>query len=109
MNLVEEQQGNAVILSLDGRLDSVSAKAFEDKLMPLVDAKPELLIVDFAKLEYISSAGLRVLLMAAKRMKASQGNLALCAMREHVREVFEISGFSNIFKIHPGREAALAG
>ena len=65
------------------------------------------LVIDFEATEYISSAGLRVLLMAAKKMKSTDGKLILCSMSEHVKEVFDIAGFTPIFNIETSREAAI--
>ena len=66
------------------------------------------MVVDCAGMEYISSAGLRVLLVAAKQARAANGQLALATLRDNPREVFDISGFSAIFAIHPSLEQALA-
>lgn len=65
-------------------------------------------VIDFAALDYISSAGLRVVLMTAKRAKQGKGTLVLCGLQPHVKEVFEISGFLKILEVAPDRLAALA-
>jgi anti-anti-sigma factor len=64
--------------------------------------------VDFAGVEYISSAGLRVFLLLAKRMRDLQGRVVLCAMPEPVRQVFRLAGFMPLFLVEPSRDAALA-
>ena len=66
------------------------------------------LVVDFSRLDFISSSGMRVLLIAAKALKAGEGTLVLCAMKNHIEEVFRISGFDRIIPIKDSREAALA-
>ena len=66
------------------------------------------LIVDFSRLDFISSSGMRVLLIAAKALKAGEGTLVLCAMKNHIEEVFRISGFDRIIPIEESRESALA-
>jgi anti-anti-sigma factor len=79
----------------------------EDRFTTLLDGASKQLLLDFTELDYVSSAGLRVLLIAAKRVKACQGRLAICALRPDVLEVFEISGFTKIFSLYPTRAQAL--
>lgn len=107
MELKESSENGQTVVELIGRLDSNTSKAVEDRLAALLDGGVKAMVLDFAALEYVSSAGLRVLLVVAKRMKAAQGRLAICALRPEVREVFEISGFSKIFSIFPGKAEAL--
>lgn len=94
-------------MSLQGRIDSASAPLFEQAVQNLFGEAGRKAVMDFSRLDYISSAGLRVVLMAAKRAKQSQGRLLLCALPAHVREVFEISGFLKIIDSVDSREAAL--
>lgn len=107
MELKESSEGGQTVVELIGRLDSNTSKAVEDRLAALLDGGVKAMVLDFAALEYVSSAGLRVLLVVAKRMKAAQGRLAICGLRPEVREVFEISGFSKIFSIFPAKAEAL--
>lgn len=94
--------------AIEGRVDSVSASEMEKALQPLFVETGERAIVDFSKLDYISSAGLRVVLMLAKRAKQNEGRLLLCSMSPQVREVFEISGFLKILDVAADPAAALA-
>ena len=107
MDIQEQRQGDVMILQPVGRLDSLSCREFETRLLAALD-ESKTVVVDCAVLDYISSAGLRVLLVAAKHNRTSGGRLALAALRENVREVFEISGFSAIFALHPTVAAAVA-
>ncbi|MEX1110117.1 MAG: STAS domain-containing protein [Dongiaceae bacterium] len=108
MELHEETLETATVLSPQGRIDSSNAKDFEEALISRVqDGRPAILL-DLAELRYISSAGLRVILLAAKQQRGKQGKFALCALTTEVREVFEVSGFGKILDIHPGRAEALA-
>ncbi len=91
-----------------GRLDSTACAAFETELVGYLNAGSQRLLIDFSDLDYISSAGLRVILMAAKRLKASGGNIALCSLNETIGEVFEVSGFDRILDIHKNAESARA-
>src|SRR5262245_1941863 len=107
MELVESSERGQLIVALRGRLDSTTCQAVEDRLTVLLEAGTSALVLDFADLEYISSAGLRVLLMIARRLHAVQGRLVIFAPRTEVEEVFELSGFAKVFGIFPSRAEAL--
>jgi anti-anti-sigma factor len=94
-------------VTLTGRLDSVTSSGLEKSLQALFEATGTRTMVDFSALTYVSSAGLRVILMAAKRVKQSQGKLVLFGLMPQVREVFEISGFLKILDVVDDRAAAL--
>lgn len=108
IEVAEERDGEALVLLPVGRLDSANARSFESIVMARVDAGERRLLVDFNRLQFISSSGMRVLLMAAKKLQSSDGRLVLCGMPEHIHEVFRISGFDQIIPIRDTREAALA-
>jgi len=108
MDIPEQEVGGVLVLAPSGRLDSNTAPDFEALLMGRLGAGVSRLVIDFATLDYISSAGLRVLLMAAKRLKQGGGHLVLCNVKAHILEVFEISGFLAIFTIAGNRDDALA-
>ncbi|WP_024538031.1 STAS domain-containing protein [Comamonas badia] len=108
MDIITETTGNATIVALQGQVNSANAQALEVQLVALVDAGARQLVLDCAGLDYISSAGLRLVLVLAKRLKLEGGRLVLCAMRSHVHEVFDISGFLAILDVQPTREGALA-
>ena len=93
----KRMEKGALIISLEGRLDTLSSPGFEAELEPLL-ADAESLTIDFEKLEYISSAGLRVLLAAHKAMSAT-GGMKVTNANEMVREVFDVTGFSDILSI----------
>ena len=101
---IEEQ----VVVSLSGRIDSTAAVEFEEKLIEIIDAGANKMIIDFLRVQFISSAGLRVLLLAAKKVKPYSGKLVLCDMSKDVREVFDISGFSTIFDIQENVTKAIS-
>lgn len=108
MSITAERDGNTLVLQLQGRLDSTSSAAAEAEILGHLDAGPSHVVLDFGKLDYISSAGLRVVLIAAKRVKQSGGTMVLCALQPHIREVFEISGFLSILTVADDRAGALA-
>jgi anti-sigma B factor antagonist len=107
MQIFEENQDNIYIFKLTGRLDSKTSPEFEKKIVQAIEDGYNQIIVDFEDLEYLSSAGLRVLLKATKRLKQIEGKIVLCSMADYVREVFEISGFDSFLPILAKREDAL--
>lgn len=107
MDITRETIEGVTVMTPHGRVDSNSARDLEEVLLPLFD-DGEAVLVDLDKMSYISSAGLRVLLLAARRSKATGVSLALCCMSKPVEEVFAISGFAKLFRIHPDRPEALA-
>lgn len=107
MEIREYTQDNVLVLGPVGRLDSLTCRDFETRLLAVLDTHAQV-VIDCAALDYISSAGLRVLLVAAKRSQANNGRLVLAALKDNLREVFDISGFSVIFEIHPTTAAAIA-
>lgn len=108
MDIKKETIGGITVMAPRGRVDSNSARELEEALLPLFDGGTPVL-VDLDSMSYISSAGLRVLLLAARRSKATNLPLALSSMSKPVEEVFAISGFAKLFRIYPDRAAALAG
>jgi len=97
------------VLAFEGRLDTQTSPDAQQQLTRLIEAGEKRFIVNFEKLDYISSAGLRVLLVAAKQLKGIDGELRICSLNEVVGEVFDISGFTTIFKIFGSESEALDG
>lgn len=108
MEITQEKDGALLVLRPKGRLDSANAHPFEEKMTAALSGGETNILVDFSELNYISSAGLRVLLMGAKRTQAAKGKIVLCALNDNIREVFEVSGFLSIFKVYPTRAEAVA-
>jgi anti-anti-sigma factor len=108
MDIAEVKQNGIVILGLKGRLDASNAGTLESKVLALIDAGERRFVVDCAQLDYISSAGLRVLLMAVKRLNANGGKIAIAALQDQIKEVFDIAGFSSIFQICGTQAEAVA-
>jgi len=107
MEIFQTKSDDATILKLEGRLDTNTASSFENKLMGLINNNEHKIVIDFTQLDFISSSGLRVLLMAGKKLKTVNGKLGLCALREHVKEVFDVAGFTMLFTMFPNQEEAI--
>lgn len=105
-----EAHGATTIVAAEGRLDFGAAPAFQEQLEKLLTpgAGRVAVLLDCAALDYVSSAGLRALLVAARAAQRFGSSFALCALRPAVREVLELSGFSRILTVHADRDAALA-
>jgi anti-anti-sigma factor len=108
MEFAHENAGDVVVAKLAGRLDSQSAPPAEEQLTVLIGTAAPRLAIDLSNLEYISSAGLRVLLVVARKVQQAQGKMALFGLAPGVREVFSISGFDTIFTVRDDAAAALA-
>ncbi len=108
MTIAIEATERAHIATLRGQLNSANAASVESELLTLVNQGTKHWLLDFSALDYISSAGLRVVLVLAKRLRQESGKLVLCGMQPHVREVFDISGFLTILTVEPGRSEGLA-
>jgi anti-anti-sigma factor len=106
MTIIQTEKDGIMELSISGRLDAVSAVEADKDFNKVIDAGHENLLVNLDNLDYISSAGLRVLLVVAKRIQQNGGKVVLCSLSNNVKEVFEISGFSSIFKIFPSNSDA---
>ena len=103
-----ETQGSVLIANLEGALNSENSAQVEADILRGLDQGCNQLLIDLSALTYISSAGLRVALVVAKRLKQSAGTLVLCGLQNQIRQVFEISGFLNFLTVDATRAEALA-
>lgn len=93
------QKDKSVMVSLEGRLDTVTSSEFEKQLAPFYQIPETELVLDCSAMEYISSAGLRVVLMAHKCLTAKNGRFIIRNLSKEVRSVFDMTGFSRIMTI----------
>ncbi|MCI8298965.1 MAG: STAS domain-containing protein [Lachnospiraceae bacterium] len=99
MNITENLNGNQLCISLEGRLDTTTAPELEKVLSGSLEGVTELTF-DMGALDYLSSAGLRILLGAQKRMN-KQGSMKVVKVNETIMEIFEVTGFADILTIEP--------
>jgi anti-anti-sigma factor len=97
------------VLAFEGRLDTQTSPDAQQQLTQLIEAGSTKILVNLEKLDYISSAGLRVLLVVAKKLKANAGELRICSLNAVVKEVFDISGFDMILPVSASEAEALEG
>ena len=107
MQIDEEKSKAALVIAPQGRVDSVSSGELERLVVARLDAGERRLVIDLMGVDYISSAGLRVLLLAAKRLKPAPGALVLCSLGPSIRAVLDLAGFTSLFAIEPTRALAL--
>lgn len=107
MEIIEEKRGVLSTFKLQGRLDSNTSQVFEKRIFDAMADGTKNVVIDFKNLDYISSAGLRVILKATKALKREDGKILLCAMQDYVKEVFEIAGFDSFLPIVPTLDDAL--
>lgn len=107
MEITASKQGAVSVVALAGRFDAQTSGQVDASLQAIFQAGGQKLLVDMGRVEYISSAGLRVLLAAAKKTNSLGGTLVLCGLQPYVLEVFEVAGFTSIFKIAPDAATAL--
>ena len=108
MEIEERTEGSAVVVSLDGRLDGLSAPDLETRVSAIVERGDVRMVLDCGKMSYVSSAGLRVLLVSARKCQQGGGKMVIAALQPEGRSVMEMSGFLSIIECHETSEAALA-
>lgn len=107
LTITEDTVRGVAVMAPQGRIDSATAKEFETAALNRIAGGATRVVFDFAELNYISSAGLRVVLLAGKKLRAAGGALVLCALQPSIRDVFEISGFLGLFEVRENRDEAV--
>jgi anti-anti-sigma factor len=108
MDVIEQVAGPVTIVEPRGRIDSVTAKEFGERLAKLLSAGRHRLVIDLKSISYISSAGFRQLLIANRSTLEKNGKLALCGVVGEVKRLFDIGAFGDLFPIFPTREDGIA-
>lgn len=108
MEIGEAKQGSIIIVSPVGRVDGVGAPDLERRMTEIAERGEHRVLIDCEKMDYISSAGLRAVLIGARMCQQKGGALTLCALQPDCRTVLEMSGFLNIVKCYDTRGDAVA-
>lgn len=103
----EEKKGSVMIFALAGRLDSSTSPGVESKILDAIEEGTHDVILDFSALDYISSAGIRVLVHCHKELEKKQGNIFLAAVPKPIENVLYITGFLPYFKVYEAQAQAL--
>lgn len=107
MEIAVDNKNDLTVLKLTGRMDAVTSSNFDKQVTELIGKHQVKLVVNMQNLEYISSAGLRSILAATKKLRAEQGDMVFCNLQGHVAEVFQISGLTALFKISDSEDKAV--
>jgi anti-anti-sigma factor len=102
----DEQLGAVSILHVKGRLDAVSSPVLEQKISQLVDGGATRLVLECGQMAYMSSAGMRVLLIATRKI-AGKGKMVVCGLQDEVLDIIKMAGFQNVVEIRPSQQEAL--
>jgi len=108
MEIKEENRGEVKIIGLRGRLDATTSPGVEKRLLELVAQGEVRIAFDLSGLSYISSMGLRVLMVVAKQVQTAGGKLALATLSDSVREIFNLAGFTQLFSVFQTVDEAAA-
>jgi anti-sigma B factor antagonist len=109
MEIIQTVEDEVVVVALQGRLDTNTSVSLEDELLNLTREANHKVVINLDELDFISSSGLRVLLTAGKQSKRVSGRIVLCGFKDHVKQVFDVAGFTMLFTIYPTQEEALRG
>lgn len=107
MNVIEEIKNDVVILKLEGRLDATTCAQVESKVNQITESGKNKLIFNLQKMDYLSSAGMRVLLSVTKKIKSLNGKFIVCCLTDDVLEIIKMAGFNQILNIVPEEDIAL--
>ena len=108
MQIGERRDGDVIVLQPTGRIDNDTSPAFQAKLLAAIGTAPAAVLVDLAGVDYISSAGLRALMMGSKQSKATKGRIGVTKLQPVVKEIFAISRFSHVVPVFDTPADALA-
>ena len=107
LNMHIEEHQHVLCFRLDGRLDATSTPQLEAKINAQIDSGKKHVLLDFGRIDYLSSAGMRLLLSATRRLKSDGGQLNMCSINEDVMEIIKVAGFERILNIFPTEAAAM--
>ena len=102
-----EQKNGVSIFNLQGRIDASNSNQIHEKIMDEIESGANDIVINFAEVSYISSAGLRILVYTSKTMKKKSGTLSICAMSKNIEKIFQISGLMGLFDVHSNLETSL--
>ena len=107
MTITTTHAGDAVVLRVAGRLDAITSAEFEKTCLQCISPASRRMVLDFEGVDYVSSAGLRAILMAGKKVQAGGGTFGLTGLRNAVKATLEMAGFCTLFPVFDSMEAAL--
>lgn len=103
-----EQKDGVSVLNIKGRVDASVSAQIHEKIMDEIESGCSKMVIDFSDVNYISSAGLRVMIYASKALTKKSGAFSICALNKNIEKIFEVSGLSTLFSIHETLDSSLA-
>jgi stage II sporulation protein AA (anti-sigma F factor antagonist) len=107
MEIKESKHGEVTVLQPVGSMDTRNALEFEQRVVQLLDEGASRVVIDFSTVEQLTSSGIRVLVMMARRLVGVEGALVLCALSDHIRTILDVSGLKDYFIIAPSKQKAI--
>ena len=107
MTITATHVGDALVLRVAGRLDAITSPEFEKMCLQHIDSETRRVVLDFEGVDYLSSAGLRAILLTGKKVQAGGGVLGFSSVRGIVKNTLEMAGFCKLFPVYESTEAAL--
>ena len=107
VDLIEEKRGKITVLKLKGRLDAITSPKTEICIIKCIDRGQHQILLNFSDVDYLSSAGMRMLLTTTKKLKPFSGKLVLCSVKVNVMDVLRMSGFDHLLEITASQDAGL--
>ncbi len=107
LEIRETKSGRALVLEFNGRLDATTSAGALEKLTASIEVGEQQLVLDFSQLDYISSAGLKTLLVVLNKLPPLHGTIALCSLKPYLKEIIDIAGLTALFPVYPSRAEAL--
>ena len=108
MDVTSQRTGGALVVSVEGRVDGANARKFQKAVETVIEDSDRAVVLDMENLSYISSAGLRSILLIAKGLQKRDSRFAVCSLQNAISEVFRIVGFDKIVTIHSSQEDAVS-
>lgn len=107
MEVQVEEKDEVVVFRISGRLDAASSPQLEKKISSIIDSGHFRILLDLANVEYLSSAGMRLMLSISKRLKNIEGKIVACSLNDEVMDVIRMAGFDQVLEVYPTEAAAL--
>lgn len=107
VQIEQEKKGHVLLLRIIGRLDALSSESAQQKVLAIIKQGENNVLLDFTEVNYLSSAGMRMLLAIFKHLHEVSGRLAVCSVDDGVMEVLKMSGFDEVFEVFPTQDEAL--
>ncbi len=104
MDTKVEEKGDVVVIRVDGRLDAASSPQLEKRISSIIDSGHFKLILNLGGVDYLSSAGMRLILSVSKKLKNLEGKVVACQLNDEVMEVIKMAGFDRVLEIYPSEE-----